>query len=692
MVRKKPKRRIIFARRTSPKVRKEKVSFRPRACPKLRRVLKRIGIPEPIPFRPDPFQLEALDKLEKGDVLVSAPTGSGKTWIALKAMENLMQTGRRAWYASPLKALSNSKYEEFGQAFGQENVGILTGDRKENSTAPIIVGTTEILRNQLYDAMYQGEDLSTDLVIMDEAHYLGDSERGVVWEEVIIYLPPRVKLLLLSATVENAQEIASWLEFVRGKPCLTVIAEERPVPLYPIFLFPDGEVTPLSNSKGLWPKVRHFVEKTPPRRFRGKGSSQPFRKILEVMRHLNLLPAVFFLKSRVDCDKALGQCFPPVNQWHPEKTNLLKAKVSKFLDRYPFLKEHSHLKYITEARVASHHAGHLPHWKLLVERLMQEGLLDAIFSTSTVAAGVNFPARTVAIMQSDRFNGHKFVDLTATDLLQMTGRAGRRGMDQIGFALVVPGPHQDIPLIHGLLSSPPEPVMSQIYINFSMVLNLLLSHRPDEVREILELSLATFQKLGRTKKRDSHLWPSFLRHLKFLEAEGFVLHDGSLTPDGIWASKLRLDQPLMIAEGIRKDAFPKKHPALLAALIAPFVTEKEREVDLEMTGTDPHLRKGFLDLRSVLSPLRERKVKWGFATPPIQFWPAATIYTWASGVNWQEVVSLSGLDEGDLAMLIYRTADNLRQLVSLKETHPELAETAKEAIKLLLREPVIVPA
>jgi len=688
---KRPKRKILFVRtRRGAKVTKEKLSFRPRACPKLGRVLKRIGIPEPIPFRPDPFQLEALDKLEKGDVLVSAPTGSGKTWIALKAMENLMQNGGRTWYASPLKALSNSKYEEFGLAFGRENVGILTGDRKENSTAPIIVGTTEILRNQLYDAMYQGEDLSTDLVIIDEAHYLGDPERGVVWEEVIFYLPSRVKLLLLSATVENAQEIASWLEFVRGKPCLTVIAEERPVPLYPIFLFPDGEITPLSDSKGLWPKVRHFAEKTPPRIFMGRGSSQPFRKILGAMGHLNLLPGIFFLTSRADCDKALSQCFPPVGQWSPEKTDLLKARVAGLLDRYRFLKGHSHLKYIMEAKVASHHAGHLPHWKLLVERLMQEGMLDAIFSTSTVAAGVNFPARTVVTMQSDRFNGHKFVDLTATNILQMTGRAGRRGMDRIGFAMVVPGRHQDVRLIHGLLSSPPEPVMSQIYINFSMVLNLLLSHNPEEVREILELSLATFQKLGRAKK-NSHLWPSFLRHLNFLEAEEFVLPDGSLTPDGIWASKLRLDQPLMIAEGIRKDALPKSNPALLAALIAPFVAEKEREADLEMTSTDPLLWKEFLDLRRLLSPLREHKIRWGFATPPIQFWPAATIYAWASGSNWQEVMHLCGLDEGDLAMLIYRTADNLRQLVSLKETYPELAQAAKEAIELLLREPVVVP-
>lgn len=675
-------------------------TFKPSACPKLRRVLKEIGIPKSTPFRPDPFQLESLDKLEKGDVLVSAPTGSGKTWIAIKAMEGLLKEGGRVWYASPLKALSNAKYEEFGLAFGREQVGILTGDRKENSGAPVIVGTTEILRNQLYDAMYQGQDLATDMVIIDEAHYMGDPDRGVVWEEVIIYLPPRVKLLLLSATVKNSEEIASWLNFVRGNPCFTVLAEIRPVPLYPVFFFPDGELTPLSDAKGLWPKVRHFVERKPLRIQKRKTSLQPYARILHVMGGLNLLPAIFFLKSRADCDNALSRCPPPTTRWPIEKEELLKNRVDEFLDRYPFLIGHPHLKYIRKVKVASHHAGHLPHWKLLIERLMQGGLLDAIFSTSTVAAGVNFPARTVVIMQSDRFNGHRFVELTATDLLQMTGRAGRRGMDQIGFAMVVPGPYQDVHLINSLLNSPPEPVKSQIHINFSMVLNLLLSHRLEEIRELLSLSFGAFQMIGRKEKMrgksllqepGGSFWPSFLRHLEFLRAERFVSPSGSLTPDGVWASKLRLDQPLMIAEGIRKGAFSAENPAFLAALIAPFVAEKKRETDIKIGIGDPALWEAFLHLRSVITPLRKRQERWGFATKPIQFWPAATVYAWASKESWREVVRLCGLDEGDLAMLVYRTCDNLRQVVGLEDTHGKLSETARQAIGLLLREPVVVP-
>ena len=171
----------------------------------------------------------------------NSSTGSGKTWIALTATEKLLVNQGRSWYASPLKALSNSKYTEFSKQFGGDNVGILTGDRKENPQAPIIVGTTEILRNQLYDAMHRGENLGVDLVVLDEAHYLGDEDRGVVWEEVMIYLPAQIRLLLLSATISNASQIAGWLESLRQIPCRIITAHERPVPLYPLFMFPNGE-------------------------------------------------------------------------------------------------------------------------------------------------------------------------------------------------------------------------------------------------------------------------------------------------------------------------------------------------------------------------------------------------------------------------------------------------------------------
>lgn len=214
-------------------------------------MLEGIGTPEPRPFAPDDFQLEALTAIETEDVLVTAPTGSGKTWIAREEIRRLLEQGKRAWYTTPLKALTNSKYTEFSLEFGAENVGILTGDRKENSGAPLIVGTTEIYRNQLFDALRQGEQVQTDFVILDEAHYLADDERGHVWEEAIILSPPRIRLLLLSATVGRAEEFARWIGDVRGTRVKIINrAGSRPVELKAAYLSSDLQLFPLFNEAG----------------------------------------------------------------------------------------------------------------------------------------------------------------------------------------------------------------------------------------------------------------------------------------------------------------------------------------------------------------------------------------------------------------------------------------------------------
>ena len=894
----------------------------------VRQALDRIKVPEPQPFVADPFQVEALEALQHTDVLVTAPTGSGKTYIAVQAIEKAFHEGGRCWYASPLKALSNAKYDEFGEIFGPDNVGILTGDRKENSQAPIIVGTTEILRNQLYDTMHQGIDLPVDLVILDEAHYLGDNDRGVVWEEVLIYLPARVKLLLLSATIRNGQELCDWLKWMRNMPCSWVTSFERPVPLFPLYLFPEGELSPLSGRRGLLPRIRQVD----PKSF-SKADFIPVRRVVDALRQANLLPAIFFLKSRADCEKAIHLCGASLSRGGAKPYEEFLARLDEIVNAYPFLAHHQHLPILRRSRVGAHHGGQLPHWKILLERLMQEGYLEAIFSTSTVAAGVNFPARTVVVPQSDRFNGREFVDLSATDLLQMTGRAGRRGMDEIGFVLVLPGAHQDPLLIHNLLRSPPDPIVSQIRINHSMVLNLLLSHAPDEIRSLFAASLATYQNLsneaemtrefqrlqreatawapemactsmeslaqvrprygllkekirkarkllkrqtgfhafqdlltpgrvfrskrgtpyvvvsepemefkavravrlavplcfrkGRIKpfrvsfrrirafgekldelpppkdrdrwlglalsitgetaeempksvseasspaaepplegisatsqaegagstskielplpqeatsqdladllaqlgslpcnrcalyapcqKGTAHpfasfllnyfeqanrvrtiqeqLWLEFERHYRFLQEEGYVDPHGHLTDDGLWASKLRLDQPLLISECIRKDVFPTDNPPLLAALIAPFVMDRDRPGDAQLSTLiwkNQDVAQPFFAMLRSLQRLREHLQTAGFHTPPMPFWTVVTVYHWAQGVTWEDLRSVSSMDEGDLAMVILRSADHLRQIESLQETHPQLAVSARRAIDLILREPVAV--
>ncbi|MEP6922855.1 MAG: DEAD/DEAH box helicase [Pyrinomonadaceae bacterium] len=246
----------------------------PRASAALNKLLAGIGTPDKKPFAPDPFQLEALAAIEYEDVLVTAPTGSGKTWIAREEIRRLLEQGKRAWYTSPLKALTNSKYEEFSIEFGAERVGILTGDRKENADAPLIVGTTEIYRNQLFDALRSGEQVNTDLVILDEAHYLADEDRGHVWEEAIILSPPRIRLLLLSATIGNAKEFAEWIGEVRGTRVRVVPRPgARPVELRAAFLSPDLQVIPLLTDDGkLNPVIEQLEQRednqnNPPRRF-----------------------------------------------------------------------------------------------------------------------------------------------------------------------------------------------------------------------------------------------------------------------------------------------------------------------------------------------------------------------------------------------------------------------------------------
>ena len=237
--------------------------LKPVQSAQLSRLLEGIGTPAPSPFKPDPFQLEALAALEFEDVLVTAPTGSGKTWIAREEIKRLLEQDRRAWYTTPLKALTNSKYQEFSEEFGAERVGILTGDRKENSDAPLIVGTTEIYRNQLFDSLRGGGEVNADLVVLDEAHYLADEERGHVWEEAIILTPPRIRLLLLSATIGNAMEFAAWIEEVRGVRCGVVPGpNKRPVPLRSAVLLPDKRLLPLINEKGqLNPEIVQLIER-----------------------------------------------------------------------------------------------------------------------------------------------------------------------------------------------------------------------------------------------------------------------------------------------------------------------------------------------------------------------------------------------------------------------------------------------
>lgn len=687
------------------KKRPQRPAIRPAADRRLESVFHAIGTPEKTPFRPDAYQIAALQAIETHDCLVTAPTGAGKTWIAQQAIARIRETGGHAWYASPLKALTNSKYIEFSEEFQPENVGILTGDRKENPDAPIIVGTTEILRNQLYDAMYQGHDLATDFVILDEAHFLGDPDRGVVWEEIMIYLPPRVPLLLLSATIGNANQIAAWLTTIRERTCEVICETQRPVPLYPLFFHPSGTLWPLlagnshrgQTSAKLYKKVQDYLNSRRPLRISRPGKLPPFGDILQVLRKYRLTPVIFFLKSRADCDGALELSKKNLVK-DPDRKRQIRNRVSEFMEQIPRLAQHEQRVYLERFGVGAHHSGQLPAWKLLVESLMTDGLLDAVYATSTVAAGVNFPARTVAFLNSDKFNGIDFFPLNPTEFHQMTGRAGRRGMDNIGFALVLPGKFMNPRLIAKLVHASPEDVQSQIKINFSMTLNLLLSHVPEQIEELLKRSFAAFQIAEKPRQKSSgadiktpdFLWKDFQRHFDFLVRTGFSKPDGRLTEDGIWAAQLRVDQPLLIAEGFRLGLFPETDPRMLAAIVAAFVNERESDDRIEEFPVPNPLQKVFTNIKKGLKPFAVSLFESGFDIRPLYLRPALTLFLWTSGLYpWEKVQSVAGLAEGDLSMLILRTADNLRHVAALHEHFPQAAESARQAIESILRDPVI---
>ncbi|TWI67784.1 RAD3-like DEAD/DEAH box helicase [Desulfobotulus alkaliphilus] len=696
-----------FRNRRGPDRKPEGRRMKPGADPRLKPVFAKIGVPEARPFKADPFQEKAIEAVGKGDCLVMAPTGSGKTYIAEQAIEKIFKEGKRAWYASPLKALTNAIHTAFSRKFGEFNVGILTGDRKENPDAPIIIGTTEILRNQLYDAMHTCEDIRCDLVILDEVHYLGDPDRGVVWEETIIYMPPRVPLLMLSATIGNADEIAAWLESIRQQACTIIRAKRRMVPLQPLFFHPAGTLFPFlmehdekrpGSKKGLHKKVIQYLSAdrppllAPPRRLPNMAD------ILAVLRHYNLLPAIFFLKSRSDCDAAITLCDEAGLLADPERAEVLRSRMDELTRYWPHAARHPQRMHIEKRAVAAHHSGHLPAWKMVVETLMSEGLLDAVFATSTVAAGVNFPARTVLVANSDRFNGTEFLPLSSTEFHQMTGRAGRRGKDRIGFAVALPGKFMDLRHFGKMINAPPSEVESQIRIDFSMALNLLLSHTPGMVRDIMDRSFAAFRIASRLTGKGSKkaskgaaelLFADFIRHLNFLKDKNFVNADDRLSEDGMWASQLRIDQPVLVAEGFRLRLFSENNPAVMAGLMASFVNEREAD-DQEIPSDliDEKLLKAFLHLRKNLQPFAKDMVARGFPVFPLYLTPAVTVYHWASGMPWEEVHKNSPLAEGDLVRLLLRTSENLRHVGNLGEVFPEASRSAMAAVSAIMREPV----
>ena len=477
-------------------------------------------------FALDDFQVRACEVLEDGhSVLVAAPTGSGKTLVGEFAVHLALATGRKCFYTTPIKALSNQKFNDLVARYGPDRVGLLTGDNSINGEAPIVVMTTEVLRNMLYAGSRTLSGLG--YVVMDEVHYLADRARGAVWEEVIIHLPESVALVSLSATVSNAEEFGEWLGTVRGET-VTIVEERRPVPLYQHVLvgrrmydlFADEEgdddgakVNPqllrvarddfVSNRvrDRRSPRDRNARSTSKYRRNVGNGRRVWIPSRAEVVERLDasgLLPAIVFIFSRVGCDAAVQQCLNAnLRLTTPEERDQIFAFVEERCANLPdedlqVLGYHEFLDGLTRG-VAAHHAGMLPTFKECVEELFLRGLCRVVFATETLALGINMPARSVVIEKLTKWNGETHADITPGEYTQLTGRAGRRGIDVEGHGVVLWQPGLDPHSVAGLASTRTYPLRSSFRPTYNMAVNLVHEYGRARARELLESSFAQFQ-------------------------------------------------------------------------------------------------------------------------------------------------------------------------------------------------------
>jgi len=473
-------------------------------------------------FPLDDFQVRACEAVEGGDgVLVAAPTGSGKTVVGEFAVHLALHEGRKCFYTTPIKALSNQKYADLVRRYGQDQVGLLTGDNTVNGEAPVVVMTTEVLRNMLYAGSHTLSGLG--FVVMDEVHYLADRTRGAVWEEVIIHLPESVAVVSLSATVSNAEEFGEWLSTVRGSTT-TIVEERRPVPLYQhvmvgrrLFdLFEDGtgfegpdsrvnsDLVRIARDDWRAQRMGHPTgRRSGPRPHR--GGQRPRRHTLpsrfDVVDRLDrdgLLPAIYFIFSRVGCDAAVQQCLAAglrLTSTHErdEIYDFVEERCAHIPDEdLHVLGYHDFLDGLTRG-IAAHHAGMLPTFKECVEELFAAGRCRVVFATETLALGINMPARSVVIEKLVKWNGETHADITPGEYTQLTGRAGRRGIDVEGHGVVLWSPDLDPKDVAGLASTRTYPLRSSFRPSYNMAVNLVHQVGRTTARELLESSFAQFQ-------------------------------------------------------------------------------------------------------------------------------------------------------------------------------------------------------
>jgi superfamily II RNA helicase len=584
-------------------------------------------------FPLDEFQIQALAALDSGsNVVVAAPTGSGKTVVAEHAVRLALKQGRKVFYTTPLKALSNQKYGDFARAYGSAEVGLLTGDNSINPTAPVVVMTTEVLRNMVYD----GAGLLSGLlyVVLDEVHYLQNAYRGPVWEEVIIHAPPRVRLVCLSATVSNAEQLSDWIRTVRGET-VAVIEERRPVELHDLYIVGDrtsGEVLLMPTLVDGRPnaeasKLDSKTWRHPGMRGRPAGRLFAPRRV-DVVQRLGadaMLPAIYFIFSRNGCDEAVEQCLREASRLtSADERVAIRAVAERHVEALSD-EELGVLGYGPwlaglEAGYAAHHAGMVPPFKEAVEECFLAGLIKVVFATETLSLGINMPARSVVIEKLTKFSGERHEMLSPGDYTQLTGRAGRRGIDDVGYAVVLWSPFVPFDQVASLAGSRAYELRSSFRPTYNMAANLVRRYDPQRAHHLLNLSFAQYQAdsdvvrlearlqrlrssleqvssgiasptdqrrverrgrdierlEARVEGRVGSLARQFDRVLRVLEAWGYL--DGwSLTEAGERLARIYHECDLLVAECLGRGLLDGLDPAELASLVSVFTFEARGE-------------------------------------------------------------------------------------------------------------------
>jgi superfamily II RNA helicase len=628
-------------------------------------------------FRLDPFQTEAIRSIEEGtSVIVAAPTGAGKTLIAEYAVRQALARGDRLIYTAPIKALSNQKFRDFRRAHG-DRVGIVTGDVSLNPDAPILIMTTEIFRNEIFECPERIE--SVRWVVFDEVHYMDDDERGTVWEESIIFAPRSIRLLCLSATVPNLGELAAWIENVRGQPVNTVSESVRPVPLrHRLFVRSLGFV-PFERLNAVAQKVRR-------RRRRRRNEGPNLDVLLKQIVREGRLPALYFAFQRRICEELA---------WEKRKMGLLSGRerneVLRLFDelcetyevnpRNPLAER---MRTLVSSGVAFHHAGLLPTFKEIVEQLFTAGMIKLLFTTETFALGINMPAASVIFDSLDRFDGVKFVPLTTREYYQMAGRAGRRGMDEEGFVFGQVAPRFLKPTeISGTVFGRVEPVVSRFNLGYATLLNLS-SRLGEAVFEVGDKSLAAYQERGKGRRKKKGPRGRFEGHIRrriaVLRELGYM-REMELLPRGRFAASAP-GKEMQLTELLFSGLLEDLDPDLLNVALTAVVFEARGGDEYGDLGIPERReledRAGRI-VRRVADAERHAGIDLPVKLP--DFGLSLAAYRWSRGAAFEDLKSACSTDSGDLVRAFRMAIQLLRQIRGSSAVSPGLRENVAEAIR-----------